>query len=1093
MVSDEEPHDESLTALDVAAFEAAFRDAIRGMHSLADILDTQARDWRIGIFLLVVQEGLAGLRHCIEDEGTPEVSWESPFVEVRYDADWDFDGRLQPNGGLVTSRFTSADLVDGKIPAEVWTTAFVNHATLIHLQELTRGVVEWHETGVAPSADRRPGYRLPQALHEALNAQGLEGEARRNAVSELTQPFTIGTVPERIVDEATLAFLNKDLEGKELTFEDLQVLKELTLVLSPPAPRKREKKDRPRITLKSEGPPAFDVEVVVQVHPLNVDADLRRAWFPVVVGLAFKKGEPSSWTKDEQAAFWKDVDDPLAKQAEKWLRFRKPRKSTRDTKKTEAPEGVELIAVAEAVEDPSRESEPLEGDHVARIHASASTDEPLPREPEVFPVAPARRAALAATFPVAFGRAKADHAALEIVRNVHKVNLSGRKWSSYPSWEELIAGEVERLREDLGEDAFTRSPALLRRRYRDGGRTEVVELTAEAEKTLKIRQGLGTGFRYRNPRTREESLVRLFQVGSGYVEVGLSWFGMAGPLVADYRKKLAEKARELSEREPFLFAELDEEQREDADRFVRRARVFEDAQKLMEAILGQVGRQAQNPVRVPAFAFRTLLRVETDPNGKARVEEALNALRACSFSVNSFGTGEKLLGEGSFLGEWWYEGAGPGDHAAGDYFLDVQPGFLGCLNAYESNKRRLDSGREVVTYDFGKTLSSDERKALGWGSDRKHDGRRVTFEKRKPKAMFDAFDAGRVFYNAAAGLTPAQEGLVAFLEREETRNGSTVSRYLGNHAARRASQAKAGTPEAHEARRYGNDECPLLPAGKRFVAALGNFRPSPESGRTLAGTPRREGESGGAHAAGLLHEMGYTLPPGAAHAQRHRIARQALEDLKAVVVDYLGGVVVVRAKGKNWLTLEEASRLPEGELIRQARFFLFLPETWRADRLSKWEAHQAERAERGETPFAWKGTEDRGQADRARLALRAHAAGDREASSPEGTPTEPLHKLLRAARLERGLTLAQVGELFGVSFVSVSKWEAGPDPDESGRAKGKPVSAELAPLIRRWVATGEEPSADELAARRTARFGVNPETGRGGRPRREHKPQEEPL
>ena len=875
-VSDEEPRDEAASPLDVAAFEAAFQEAIRGMHNLADAFDTLAPDWRLGVFLLVVQEGLHGLRHYIEDEATPEVSWESPFIEVRYDAEWDWEGRISPGGGLITGRFTTEDLVDGKIPAERGVEATFLHATLILLQELTRGIVEWREAGVSPSPDGTPGYRLPQAVRDALDAQGLEGDARRAAIDELARPFAVGSLHMRLEDEATLAALRADGIGVHVPeapkpleeSEYLELLEaherlcaaggdeaapeDLARGLTEHEAREAERNDLPLITLSSEGPPAFVVGVAAQVYPLVVDADERRAWFPVAVGLGFVKGEPSSWTKDERAVFWKDVDETLAKQVEKWLHVREPRERNR-------------VETTEAVEGLAPESAPLEVAQVARIQASAteglSAAQPLPREPEVFPVAPERRAALNATFPVPFGIAKADHAGLEIVRNVHKVRLSGRKWSSFRSWEELEADEVKRLIEEKEGDAFNGSPALLRRRYKDGGKTEVVELTAEAQRTLKIREGLGAGFRYRNPRTKDESLVRLFQVGSGYVGVGLSWFGMAGPWVADYRKKLTEKARELSEREPLLFAELDEEQRAKADQFIYRARVFEDAQKLMGVILGQVGRQAQNPVRVPAIAIRALLCLEQDHNWKARVEDALKALRACTFSVDSFGTSEKLMGEGSFLGEWWYEGAGPGDHGDGDYFLDVQPGFLGCLHVYESTKRKLDSGREVITYDFGKTLSSDERKGLGWGSDRKQDGRRVTFEKRKPRATFDLFDAGRVFYNAAAGLTPAQDGLVAFLEREVTRAGSTVSKYLGSYATRRACQEKTGTPEALGARLYGNEECPLLPAGKRFVAALGNFIRHPETGRTLAGTPRREGERGGAHAAGLLHEMDYTLPP----------------------------------------------------------------------------------------------------------------------------------------------------------------------------------------------------------------------------------------
>jgi hypothetical protein len=48
----------------------------------------------------------------------------------------------------------------------------------------------------------------------------------------------------------------------------------------------------------------------------------------------------------------------------------------------------------------------------------------------------------------------------------------------------------------------------------------------------------------------------------------------------------------------------------------------------------------------------------------------------------------------------------------------------------------------------------------------------------------------------------------------------------------------------------------------------------------------------GGHVDGLLAVLGYLLPPGGAHDARQKVVRQVLEDLKAVAVDYLGGMVV---------------------------------------------------------------------------------------------------------------------------------------------------------------------------------------------------------
>ena len=160
------------------------------------------------------------------------------------------------------------------------------------------------------------------------------------------------------------------------------------------------------------------------------------------------------------------------------------------------------------------------------------------------------------------------------------------------------------------------------------------------------------------------------------------------------------------------------------------------------------------------------------------------------------------------------------------------------------------------------------------------------------------------------------------------------------------------------------------------------------------------------------------------------------------------------------LTLEEASKLTEKELGRRTKWFFFLPETWRRDRIRKWETRQAERAARGETPYAWRVTEEPVESEQARAALRAEARGERV----DGQGTRPLRHRLRGTRMDRGLSLVQVGKLFGVSHSAVSQWETGPDPDEDGKIRGRPIPRRLVPLVERWVATGEVPIETEMAA-----------------------------
>ena len=94
------------------------------------------------------------------------------------------------------------------------------------------------------------------------------------------------------------------------------------------------------------------------------------------------------------------------------------------------------------------------------------------------------------------------------------------------------------------------------------------------------------------------------------------------------------------------------------------------------------------------------------------------------------------------------------------------------------------------------------------------------------------------------------------------------------------------------------------------------------------------------------------------------------------------------------------------------------------------------------------------------------------------SPPIPLRGHLRAARHDRGLSLAAVGALFGVSHATVSKWETGSASHGNGKAHGQDVPREFIPLLQRWITGGEPPTTEELGARITARSVVNAGTGK---------------
>jgi hypothetical protein len=962
------------------------------------------------------------LRARLEDPEEKAVTWREPFLEVRFPVAFDPDSGPLPLAAVEAPPFSPEDFTD-----ENWR----------RFRKALKGGEGMKDPLVEGALERfaefgsqafELGFFLTVTHGTVLFKEGEEYTAA--ALKDWAQDPPEGASPEET----------------QAAFEKLCQ----PFVLSGPPPG-----EGIRLSGTVDEKP-FTGSVVFEVHPLVVDVNEEEAFFPVIGGLVLEGegGDPAAWSEEDRVVLWDALSEELDRLAES-LRSGDETGTTSETGTIGAIKG-----------------------HTAGHSTATARLEAFP-EAAVYTTPPPERK----TFPLAFGSAIGDRGALALLDNLHAVRLPAKGWASLKSWPDLVEAEVQRIREEEGEAAFddlgrktgdakARGP-LLKRRFRAGGQ-EVVELTAEAEKRLKVREGFGRGFRHLDRDTGAEYFVRLFQLGGGYLEVGLSWYGLAGPWVEDWRRDRGQEVKAEADRvrQGLLFDELGERERERVELAVRRFQSLEDGKRIMEAVLGQVHRQCRNPVRIPALAFRELLDLQNDKDWRSRVKGGLESLRACSFKVGSFDT-EKVEGYGSFLSAWWYQGAGGGAHGEGDYFLNVETSFLGCLYIFESGRRKLSSKGEVVLYDFGKKPTAEEKKALGWGSDRKKDGGTWTYQKREAVATFARFDAGRVFYNAKAGLTDPQKRLVAFLEREVTLRKDTVSKKLGDHKVRKASQAKSKDAEANEPRLYGRDFCPLLPEGKLYHGALGHFSRHPETGRSLYGTGTRSTATGGPHTNGLLSVLGYYLPPGSAGEERKRLVFQALGDLQAVVVDYLEGAVAARGPEGRWLTPEEASKLPERDLGRKTKWFLFLPETWRADRTRKWEAASG-----------WDATEDPAEAERARAAL---AEAPTKAPSGE-TGLVLLRHRLRAARLDRGLRLEDVGSLFGVSKMTVSKWETGVEPDEDERSRGKPIPGELAPLVTRWVETGEPPRPEELAARRTRRQGVNPETGKPWKARDEAEP-----
>jgi hypothetical protein len=104
-----------------------------------------------------------------------------------------------------------------------------------------------------------------------------------------------------------------------------------------------------------------------------------------------------------------------------------------------------------------------------------------------------------------------------------------------------------------------------------------------------------------------------------------------------------------------------------------------------------------------------------------------------------------------------------------------------------------------------------------------------------------------------------------------------------------------------------------------------HFRQSRFEGEGLGRAPLR-------HERRREHATAYPLAPGRAHDARRNVVRRVLDELKAVAVDYLGGVVVGklggRGQGQVWLPFDKWATLDEQTLCHKLKVFAFLPPDW---------------------------------------------------------------------------------------------------------------------------------------------------------------------
>lgn len=660
-------------------------------------------------------------------------------------------------------------------------------------------------------------------------------------------------------------------------------------------------------------------------------------------------------------------------------------------------------------------------------------------------------------YPLAFGQAMGDAHSMALVQKAHKLRFP-RTLKKIQQWPDIQADEIADLKGSLSGDLDAYSDddleAIgLKRRPQRGTKREdwPLSLTSKHEKKLRFECGQHPDGFLDLDRNKRAAIYKTGRDSRGQkIEMWLSWDGSGAPfltgdlkrIIGDLQDKLAahENADQLS-----LFHHMPDEAKQQLEQKLDRLNLYNRGRRLMEVLLGAVSRGHRNPVTIPASAFRDLFWNLADKpppkNWKRDVEEVLSGCMALSAIWKAIGKGS--YGQTSFIGDWEYVPAGPGRHGDGAYLINVQAPFIGCLSLFEAGRSEISRSRKTIEprplldnvshYDFSTKLGKDDRKKLN----------------------YIRFDAGRPFYDQAAGLTAEQANLHRWIEENITLNHDT--------ARRKEMQVRRNASGADSPRLYDSSWCPSLPEGHQFVGALGHFSRSPEAGRTLGGTASRSG-----HADGLIAVAEYQQKPGRAHNQREEVVRRILEDLKAVAVEYLGGHLFGKlnagertddGNGVQWLRLDELATLDSDTLSKKVKMHIFLPADWKDRRVAHFEAKSGRKV-----------TESQQQAEaayQAQLAGQATPAPMATPTKPEddGTtilPGAPVQNRLYGAMKIRGLKNVDVARIFHVDKATVGRWIYGMKDGQDDPTKARRIPGDLAALMHRWVDANQEPTLEEL-------------------------------
>lgn len=216
------------------------------LHNICDGYELENPRWDEITLLTIYYEGLLSLRHLIEDPEEKAVGWHSPYIELQYEIDANWDKEV-PLIFTVDSQDIKKDIEAGERLLDGFDK--IRHTYIF--RHFTQEILLIKKGG-------KYFYRLTEEQQRKIDH--LPAEAQKKRIDKLI---------DRITKPHKLPFTHNEL---------------------------RDKKGKKR---KIQGAAVF------QFHPAVLDRENKRAYYPISVGLELTRGYwPKYWNKKTERSFW---------------------------------------------------------------------------------------------------------------------------------------------------------------------------------------------------------------------------------------------------------------------------------------------------------------------------------------------------------------------------------------------------------------------------------------------------------------------------------------------------------------------------------------------------------------------------------------------------------------------------------------------------------------------------------------------------------------------------------------------------------------------------------------------------------------------